>query len=88
MGESTVLIQPMIGERNRICFISPKMWRKFLKPRYKKLIDAIHDNGMALRFHSDGKINTIHEDLVELGVDILNIHQPLLLGIEEVSSAL
>ncbi len=69
-------------------FISPKMWRKIFKPRYKRLIDAIHDNGMVIRFHSDGRINAIHEDLVEIGVDILNIHQPLLVGIDEVSEKL
>ena len=66
-------------------FISPKMWRKIFKPRYKKLIDAIHRNGMVIRFHSDGRINAIIEDLIEIGVDILNVHQPLLLGIDEIS---
>lgn len=66
-------------------FISLNMWRKFFKPRYKKLIDTIHENGMVIRFHSDGKINAIFDDLVELGVDILNVHQPQLLGIDEVA---
>lgn len=69
-------------------FISPKMWRKIFKPRYQRLINAIHANGMVLRFHTDGKINTILDDLVEMGVDILNVHQPLLLGINEVAEKL
>jgi len=69
-------------------FISPKMWRALFKPRYKKLIDAIHANGMVIRFHSDGRINAIFPDLIELGVDILNFHQPLLVGIDEVAGQL
>lgn len=69
-------------------FISPKMWRSLFKPRYKKLIDTIHAHGMVIRFHTDGRINAIFQDLIELGIDILNIHQPLLLGIDEVAEKL
>jgi uroporphyrinogen decarboxylase len=69
-------------------FISPRLWRKLFKPRYKTLIDTIHNNGMVIRFHSDGKINAIFDDLIELGVDILNIHQPRLLGIDAVAKKL
>lgn len=39
---------------------------------------------MYLRFHTDGKINPIFEDLIDLGVDILNMHQPLLLGFDDI----
>jgi len=66
--------------------ISPDLWREIFKPRYKKLFDAIHEAGMVIRFHSDGKINSILDDLVELGVDILNVHQPRLLGIAELGA--
>lgn len=65
--------------------ISPALWRQIFKPRYKKMIDAIHDAGMVIRFHTDGKVNAIVEDLIELGVDILNVHQPRLLGIDELA---
>jgi hypothetical protein len=34
--------------------------------------------------HSCGKINAILESLVEIGVDLLNLQQPRVLGIEEV----
>lgn len=69
-------------------FISPRMWREIFKPRYQKLIDTIHANGMLLRFHTDGRINAIFPDLIELGVDILNVHHPLLLGIDDVAEKL
>lgn len=65
--------------------ISPALWRTIFKPRYKQLLGAIHDGGMVMRLHTDGKINPILDDLVELGVDVLNIHQPRLLGITELA---
>ncbi len=75
------------GTQNNI-FIRPDMWRRIFKPRYQRLIDCVHRNGMHFRFHSDGKINSILGDFVELGVDIFNIHQPRLLGIQDVRDQL
>jgi hypothetical protein len=65
--------------------INPDMWREIFKPRYKILIDEMHSLGIYCDFHSCGKINDILEDFVELGVDMVNIHQPHLLGMDEVS---
>jgi uroporphyrinogen decarboxylase len=56
--------------------MSPAMWRRFLKPRYKKLIDLCHRYGVFLYFHSDGWIEPIIPDLIEIGVDVLNPVQP------------
>ncbi|MCG3212674.1 MAG: hypothetical protein FOGNACKC_06366 [Anaerolineae bacterium] len=66
--------------------ISPASWREIFKPRYKRLMDALKAAGMTIRFHTDGKVNDIYPDLIEIGVDIINIHQPRLLGIEEVGA--
>lgn len=65
--------------------ISPKKFREIFKPQYKRIFDKAHECGMDIRFHTDGKINDILEDLIELGVDIINIHQPNLVGIDEIS---
>lgn len=56
--------------------ISPSLWRKYLKPRYKVLSDLIHSRGKYFFFHSDGWIEPIIPDLIEIGVDILNPVQP------------
>jgi len=56
--------------------ISPAMWRKYLKPRYKKLADLVHSKGAFLHFHSDGWIEPIIPDLIEVGVDVLEPIQP------------
>lgn len=65
--------------------MDPEIFREIFKPHYKRVIDTAHKCGMDVRFHTDGKINSILEDFIELGVDILNIHQPRLVGIDEVS---
>lgn len=66
--------------------IRPSLWREIFKPRYKRLMDALKEAGMTIRFHSDGKMSDIYGDLIDIGVDIINMHQPKLIGIEEVGA--
>lgn len=71
------------GTQNSI-IINPKLWRKIFKPRYKKIINEVHKNNMDFWFHSDGKIEDIIPDLIEIGVDVFNFPQPSsVLGIKE-----
>lgn len=58
--------------------ISPDLWRKFLKPRLKSMLDAVHaaNPQVLCYYHSDGDIRAILPELVEIGVDILNPVQP------------
>ncbi|MCX8183869.1 MAG: hypothetical protein N3F08_05570 [Crenarchaeota archaeon] len=64
-----------VGAQNTM-IISPILWRRFLKPRYKLMSDLIHSKGKYFFFHSDGWIEPIIQDLIEIGVDILNPVQP------------
>lgn len=62
----------------RSLLISPTLWRELFKPRLKRIVDAVknaHSNTVFF-FHSDGKINEIIPDLIEIGIDILNPIQP------------
>jgi len=52
--------------------IRPEMWRRFYKPRYKRMFDVARDAGCHVWFHTDGWTLEILEDLVEIGVNILN----------------
>jgi uroporphyrinogen decarboxylase len=53
--------------------ISPKMYRKFIKPCHKRIYDFIHLRTKAKLFmHSCGAIFDVIPDLIEAGVDILN----------------
>ncbi|MCP4141227.1 MAG: hypothetical protein GY755_13250 [Chloroflexi bacterium] len=64
--------------------VSPKMFRKFIKPRLKSLIDTIKETADVKVFmHCDGAIVKIIPDLIEIGVDILNPIQPVVKGMED-----
>jgi len=54
--------------------ISPRMFRKQLKPRLQLLFERIHHlaPGARLFFHSCGNVRPLVPDFVEIGVDILN----------------
>jgi hypothetical protein len=58
------------GQRQML--ISPETWRRIFKPRYAEMFKRVHDAGMDVWFHSDGYINDIIGDLIEIGVDVIN----------------
>jgi uroporphyrinogen decarboxylase len=63
--------------------ISPALYRKFIKPRHKRLFDFIHSRTEAkIYLHSDGAIEPLIDDLIEIGLDILNPVQPLASGMD------
>jgi len=59
------------GAQDRL-LIHPRRWREFFKPRYKRLMDPIRDAGKEIVFHTDGWTADIWDDLIELGVTVLN----------------
>lgn len=52
--------------------VSPEIWRAFYKPLYKDYVDILHAAGKAAFFHTDGFIEAIYPDLVEIGIDAVN----------------
>ena len=66
--------------------ISRDMFARFFKPRYKKQIDLAHSLGLDVYLHSCGYIVDIIDDLVDVGLDILNPGQPSLNGIEKLGN--
>lgn len=59
------------GSQNAL-LISPEMWRSFFKPLYRDYCDILHEHGKFVFFHSDGHIQSIFPDLIEIGVDAVN----------------
>lgn len=55
---------------------SPAMWRRFIKPRLAVIYERIHQAGAFVGQHSDGKIQPIFPDLIEIGLDIFNPLEP------------
>ena len=58
--------------------MSPDIYRKLIKPRLKKVIDSAKsvNKDVLIFYHSDGNIEEIIPDLIEVGVEILNPIQP------------
>jgi uroporphyrinogen decarboxylase len=52
--------------------IRPEAWRRLFKPVYAEMFRRVKGAGKDVWFHSDGFINDIAGDLVEIGVDVLN----------------
>ena len=52
--------------------ISPELWREKFKPMYKAYCDIAHKYNKYVFFHSDGFIEDIYPDLIEIGVDAVN----------------
>jgi uroporphyrinogen decarboxylase len=59
------------GAQDRL-LIHPDQWRRFFKPRYARMFAPARDAGVHVWFHSDGWILEIIEDLIEIGVTVLN----------------
>lgn len=52
--------------------ISPELFRKFLKPRYKKVMDLAHGQGIDLAWYdSDGDVRPLIGDYLEVGINCL-----------------
>lgn len=62
----------------RAMMFDPDLWREVMKPRWAKVIAAArgHKPDIHVWYHSDGNVWDILDDLVEIGVTILNPVQP------------
>jgi uroporphyrinogen decarboxylase len=65
-------------------FISPELFRKFFKPAEEKVYSFIKSKAPHVKiwFHSCGAVEPLINDLIELGVNVLNPVQPLCTGMD------
>ena len=61
--------------------ISPALWRAFFRPAYERLFAPARRAGKLILFHSDGMNLDIIPDLIELGVNVINV-QHSMMGLE------
>ena len=57
------------GSKTKL-FMSPDVWREFLKPRYEKIYSYIHSQGVIIMHHADSFCQEIAEDMAELHIDV------------------
>ncbi|MFC1735076.1 uroporphyrinogen decarboxylase family protein [Candidatus Hydrogenedentota bacterium] len=53
--------------------LSPELFRQYIKPAYQRLVTPAREAGCVIHMHSDGDIRTLAEDLIEIGVDVINL---------------
>ena len=63
--------------------ISPHLWREVFKPLYLHQFEEVHRRNLYVYFHTCGQVSPIIPDLIECGVDVLNISQPNLYDIPQ-----
>lgn len=59
-------------------------WRRFIKPRMKRMYERVKSHGKYVLQHSCGDIEEIFPDLIEIGLDCYQTFQPEIYDIEKV----
>ncbi len=72
------------GLQDRL-MIRPELWRKYFKPRYQKVWENIRSRGMDVILHSCGDITSILDDMIEIGLNVINMDQQENMGIERLA---
>jgi hypothetical protein len=62
--------------------IHPDKWREIWKPRYAVVFAAAHEAGLDTSLHSCGNIVSIMDDLIEIGLDMINMDQQENMGLD------
>jgi uroporphyrinogen decarboxylase len=78
MGCDILLAGDDVGTQDRM-LISPELFREYIKPRYGRMYAAYKKANPDLKIaaHICGFVEPVIDDLVEVGLDILNPVQPL-----------
>jgi len=76
-GVDMIQVVGDLGMQNGL-MMSPTVWREFDKWRLRKLISELKgiNPDLKLYMHTDGNVCEIIEDLIEVGIDVLNPIQP------------
>ena len=61
--------------------LSPEQFRKYIKPSYQHLMAPAREADCVVHMHSDGDIRQLVDDLIDTGVEVINL-QDLVNGID------
>jgi uroporphyrinogen decarboxylase len=78
MGVDMIWLGDDVGSQ-RSMLISPRHWRRYLKPRMANFISSLKaiNPQVTVAYHSDGDVRPIIPELIEIGLDVLNPVQPM-----------
>lgn len=74
-GADAIIIGEDLGTQTGPLF-SPKMFRRYFKPLYTRLMGLAHGYGMKVLMHSCGQNRLLLDDLIDCGVDCFQFDQP------------
>lgn len=60
--------------------MSPARFREIYKPRYARAVAAAHRFGMDYIWHSCGQVAELIAEMIDIGVDVVQLDQPRLIG--------
>lgn len=63
------------GEQRGVT-LGPERWRRFIKPGWARIYDAVHRQGKLVITHCCGSVAEIMPDIIEMGLDVLESVQP------------
>ncbi|MCK4829069.1 uroporphyrinogen decarboxylase [bacterium] len=66
--------------------MGPRLWREYVKPCIKQMVQLTRSKGKHVSIHSCGKIDEIIPDLIEIGLDIYNPFQPEVMDVFEIKT--
>ena len=77
MGVDMIWTGDDVGSQDQM-MISPRMWREFFKPRMADFISELKaiNPDVKVAYHTDGYVEPIIPELIEIGLDVLNPIQP------------
>ena len=65
--------------------LSPAHFARYIKPSYQRLMAIAREKGILVHMHSDGDIRTLVDDIIDGGVQVLNL-QDLVNGIDWIAA--
>lgn len=78
LGVDMIWLGDDIGAQQSM-IIAPDLWRRLLKPRFAALIAELKriNPAVVVAYHTDGQVEPVMPDLIEIGVQVLHPIQPL-----------
>ena len=70
IGVDVIMIGDDWGTQNGPV-VSPDLFRKLYKPRYRRLFDEIRKGGAKILLHTCGKLDEIFDEFVDLGINCI-----------------